>query len=123
MFVVSFFGKCFTCRLPTSNENRLVSKNSEDLIDQRCQHVLICASRLKSSSLTQYKLRIKTKIHHIAKRRRKLKTMGLVENIENSPISFSDLEMRLEALKYSNECLRKQNILLLNFCKKYDIIQ
>ena len=61
---------------------------------------------------------------HIAQRRRLSEIDGTpTENIENYPISLSDLEMRLEALKYSNECLRKQNILLLNFCKKYDIIQ
>ena len=103
MFVVSLFGKCFTCRLPTSNENRLVSKNSEDLIDQRCQHVLISAPRLKSSSLTQYKLKIKTKIHHIAKRRRKSETDGTCRKYWK----LSDFFVRFRNAAWSAQILKR----------------
>ena len=47
----------------------------------------------------------------------------IFENSENSTISLTEMEMRLEALRYANDCLRKQNILLLNFCKKHHLIQ
>ena len=108
MFVVSFFEKCFAwklnpLRLPTSNGNCLVSKNSEDLIDQRCQNVLISASRLKSSSLTQYKQRIKTKIYHIAKRRRKSETDGIRRKYRK----FSDFFVRFRNATWSAEILKR----------------